>query len=456
MNIGLQFCYYIILLVVLYYFSGIITSRFKYFTLFDWWNKYKSPETINTFNPMSISLYNKDSYSFNIHQLFIKNQLKLSDTEISFLQQKVLNNLLAIDDFGNPQPDRFIKPKHLSRTICWNNEDTEVWPDCGIKDYYAATNWYDAIIGGTKVPQPDDVVWSTAPLYYNTQPYFKPDVAPGGFWPNQNGCAGFFDTPQLALDATPSKDPGINALLNPFNAYDNFPEVGKNRYVPGFPGCYGSWAQLFADWGIVYSNYSSNGFSNVPVISDGASCKDASGNDYCSTHSVFPKSDFNLWNKSSMNKAGRPGINFFALNKINPASYLVTSWVSGLFNNSKIRKALFDPQSIPNLLGAGPTMGYGRISGGWLRFIKCLNTNKCSVDKIINQICREYASNLNTYYIPPDDKNCKDYSLLQSGARYTSAVINGAGMGLEFAPLLVPLKLVQTYMELNGENKCSL
>jgi hypothetical protein len=77
-----------------------------------------------------------------------------------------------------------------------------------------------------------------------------------------------------------------------------------------------------------------------------------------------------------------------------------------------------------------------------------------SVDKIINQMCREYSSSLNPYYIPPDNKNCKTYSGLTTGAEYTTAIIDGAGMGPEVAPFMIPYKLIQLYLELKGENKC--
>jgi hypothetical protein len=467
MNIGIQLCYYIILIIVLYYFSGLLVSRLKYFTLFDWWNKYKSAETIGTFEPTSIGLYNQNMYSFNIYQSIIKSELKLDETSILFLQQKVLNNLFAFDNYGFPQPDRYIKPKHLTRTIAWNNEDTEIWPKCGIIDYYGNQNWYSLVVGQNPPLSPDDSLWSKASLYIhgsNTYNVFKPASGGQGFWPYQNGCIGFFDSPPLANDATPTTDPNEINMLKDFNTIDNFPEVGKNNYIPGFPGGRGSWAQLFADWGIVYTNYGPNGFSNVPVISKAKSCYDltpcpdyckiSDKEDTCSSTKTFPNSDISLWNKSAYNSEGRPGINFFALNKINPNSLLITSWVSGLYNDSKIRKMVFNSSSVPNLLGAGITKGYGNIVGGWIRFIKCLNIKKLPVDKLINQICREYSTSLNPYYIPPDDKNCKVYSGLNVAAKYTTAIINGAGMGPEAAPFMIPWSLYQTYNELKDENTC--
>ena len=48
----------------------------------------------------------------------------------------VFNNLFSLDSDGNTISNRFVKPKHLSRTICWNNEDTEIWTNCGIIQKY--------------------------------------------------------------------------------------------------------------------------------------------------------------------------------------------------------------------------------------------------------------------------------------------------------------------------------
>ena len=116
---------------------------------------------------------------------------------------------------------------------------------------------------------------------------------------------------------------------------------------------------------------------------------------------------------------------------------------------------VFNSSSIPNLLGAGVTKGYGNITGGWIRFIKCLNVQKMSVDKLINQISREYASSLTPYYIPSDDKNCKVYSGLTVAAKYTSAVINGGGMGPEAAFFMIPLNLILTYLGIKDDEKCN-
>ena len=295
----------------------------------------------------------------------------------------------------------------------------------------------------------------------------------GGFWPHNYGCVDFFDIPIQAPENT-SNDLIVQL---PYDLYSNLPCVGQNMYIPGYPGARGSWAQLFADWGIVYSLRNTSGSSTIPVISDGlscsglypctqycnnpggqsGSCNTGTGDSTCtrlfdSTNkpASYPKSDLNLWINSGINADGTPGINFFSLYNIHPASFLITSWVGGYYNDSKIRKMIFDANAIPTLLGVAG--GYDKLQGGWIRFLKSINTKKKSYDELINELCRQYASKVSPNLQAPPDPRCKLESNATNAFNLFQTISAGFMAGPQLALIGIPLAFL--FMNPHTQNNC--
>ena len=97
--------------------------------------------------------------------------------------------------------------------------------------------------------------------------------------------------------------------------------------------------------------------------------------------SSLPLSDTTTWYETGKSNGGNNiGVNFLGTYLIHPASYIITSWVADLYDDPKTG-IIFDAQAFPNLLGIG---GFGKIKGGWIKFLKGTNTSKNSFDSLIN------------------------------------------------------------------------
>jgi len=399
--------YNILFIFIIYVVIQFIIGKLTYSPFERWWKEYDGDKDLIDFT--SFGLFNQNKLVFDLYQeVFNTNKQQINELKINFIQNVLLNRTYAVDSSsGNIYPGRFLKPSHLSKSIAWGEDDEYIWNFnidlSGYRDMY----WYKWICNRNPTsgydcypPQPDNPDWAGCSYCEGTSPIiplspikniYTDSGIGGGFWPHQYGCVDFFDMPQA--------DPKyiIDSSNYEFQRYDlvsNLPCVGQYMYVPGYPGHRGSWAQLFADWGIVYTLRNTKGDSNTPIISDGLNCEglypcsyycnpDTSANtcpkvdfDYDCTRShrsypkSYPKSDLNAWIASG-NSNGGVGLNFFSSYNIHPESFLLTSWVSGYYNDSKVRKMIFDAYGVQNLLGVGVI---GTPSGGWLRFLQGINT----------------------------------------------------------------------------------
>jgi hypothetical protein len=393
-------------------------------------------------------------------------------------------------------------PHHICQGICWSSADDPVFKNLykywiiqsteayGNKTYPDPTHtsgydWAfkydtdDAKVG------PEDASWNT--LSVSTAQ---------GFWPHQNGCSGFFDMPgggasgelpynlltnparssigeavSLANGTAPKyQDAGSKPLLSTSTPADLWLYGYKNApadkqvilyYIPGSPTARGSWAQLFADFGIIYTMSSLAGDSKVPVVSDGALCggsdnstplnpcptacdylaspaKDGSqiscGNNAKQAKSAsmtgMPISDFNLWYGGSawIDGLNVYGPNFFSAFRMDPQNYVFTSWVGNLYDDPTTG-IILDPQAIKNLVGMADPGMRGQ-NGGWIRFFKGINTDLRSYDEIMNELFTTYATNFTARaVIQNTQKKC-------GASGWLGALSSAAGVGL--MALMIP------------------
>jgi hypothetical protein len=364
---------YIVLVILINIYFNQIIAKIDYSTWIDWWNTTGGNNYKETFDIYSMAYFSHSTLLFDIQQLFQPGPVKLDYTEIMLLQSIVLTNANVIKTHGSTRPNNFVTPKHICEGICWNDNDIDIFRE-GIDSYYSNPNvqWYPKWVAQGK-PGPDNGTAWTAIMGFPVS----------GFWPHQNGCYGFFDIP--------------GGVGNPYDLDTSFPvSFGlKNQdskvyiyYIPGSATVQGSWAQLFADFGIAYSTNQSDGkggfiTTKVPVIAS--------------------TSNQDNWYISGYNE-NKYGPNFMGVYKINPSSFLLTSWVSNLYNDPTTGQKL-DPQAFKNLIGMQP--GALKASrGGWIKFFKGINTELSSYDQIMNDLFAVYATN---YTVLPK-KQCKPSS----------------------------------------------
>jgi len=475
--------YSILFIAIIYVIIEYIIGRILFSPFTRWWKENDGDENYKgLINFTAFGLFNQNKLVFDIYQEFF-NREQLNEVSINFIQNILLNKTYAIDQTtGNILPGRFLKPSHLCSSIAWGSDDEYLWNFNVDLSGYKNTTWYKWICNKNPTtgydcypPQPDDYNWSGCSYCGNESPdpvnllpsvknTFTDSKDGGGFWPHQYGCIDFFDIPGLA-----SGQDDIDLKSYEFQRYDlvnNLPCVNQNMYVPGYPGHRGSWAQLFADWGIVYTIKNTQGTSSIPVLSDGLSCdnlfpcttycnpdittgscpKPTDPNITCtqidpSTKNPryaqsYPKSDLNIWNESGNYKNNKIGLNFFSSYNLHPESFLFTSWVAGYYNDANVKKMIFDSYSIQNLLGINI---YGSPSGGWLRFLQGINVRLKSYDEIINELFRIYTTKITPNLQPPPDPKCKIENQAAWWFKIIQTTSMGFGFGPEFAPLLGPI-----------------
>uniref|UniRef100_A0A6C0IAQ2 Uncharacterized protein n=1 Tax=viral metagenome TaxID=1070528 RepID=A0A6C0IAQ2_9ZZZZ len=435
----------IVLLIITNYFKALIS----YTERFAWWGHFKGNSYSNGIDLKSYALFNYSKMSFDIQQKLTTGPKQTNETSIMLMQSIALNKFRQINQPASPA--FFTTPYHICRSISWGPDEgpdfcnaiksqytnLSSWPT-GMKTLPSGStndvsNWWNShgskcVSSNLSADNPQwSEQWSSA----------QPATTAAGFWPHQNGCSGFFDIPSGLY--------GSSSSATPYNLFDNIPEprilTGKNTYnrpplyVPGAQSCLGSWAQLFADWGIVYSINTSGGTSVVPVISDGAKCTDtmdpcpSTGMGWCTSSgsgkcdgSSLPSSDYQNWYASGSN-GDTIGWNFLSVYRIHPASYIITSWVADLYDDPKTG-IIFDAQAFRNLVGYQGT-GSTFNAGGWNMFLKGLNTNLTSYDNVMNELFRQYATDFPVKTVTPGN-NCSSSKLLKGAGMDGLA---GAGTG---------------------------
>lgn len=447
------------LLVVFILFSNLM-AYISYIDIFNWWNNNGGKEFKKSIDLMSCALFNYSNISFKVHQLFVSGPEQINETYVMLLQSICINNIKN----NVARSGEYIDPSHICRSIAWGDSEKvefcqalqEFYNGCDDADYKDTTGLprkgTDAVI-----PNKTFCTSKLPGLIKNNTSAYSPDWAvmgsiqpgfPGGFWPHLNGCIGFFDIPN---------DDGTYKKYDLFQ-YLPIPRIkndGKwNRppwYVPNESSPYGSWAQLFADWGIVYTTLSKAGISRVPVLSDGASCFEKGTlplnpcptlAGWCGTcadgdKGTLPDSTkgISTWFDTGINNGtvdassnGQIGVNFISINNINPLSYILTSWVGDLYDDPTTG-IIFDGQAFRNMLGADGS--YRKKSdgswiyppGGWNRFFRGVNINLTSYDEIMNELFREYATNFTARAADPSGPGC-------STTKKFLGIFGGAGAGL--------------------------
>ena len=405
---------YIVLVILINIFFNQIIAKIDYSTWIDWWNTTGGNTYKETFDIYSMAYFSHSTLLFDIQQLFQPGPTKLNYTDIMLLQSIILTNAKVIKTNGKNLPNNFVTPQHICEGICWTDNDIDIFRE-GIDSYYSnsGASWYPKWVAQGK-PGPDNgTAWGT--ITGNQV---------NGFWPHQNGCYGFFDTPGgggtpygLTMD-TLAQSFAINSL-------------NKYSYTPGSNAQFGSWAQLFADFGIVYSTKQSDGAggfitTKVPVID--------------------PTSNQDIWYTSGYDN-DKYGPNFMGVYKINPSSFLLTSWVSNLFNDPTTGQKL-DPQAFKNLIGMQP--GALKASrGGWIKFFKGINTELSSYDQIMNDLFAVYATN---YTISPK-KPCNQGSFAIDAVNTAISIGSMALFVPAAAPLLVPLGALMGILKYTNANQ---
>jgi hypothetical protein len=437
----------VLFLLVLLIVTNYIKALFNYSGWFLWWKVYNGKTYPNNIDLVSYALFNYSKLSFDIQQKLTTGPKQTNETSIMLMQAIVLNKAKKIGKGVIATPSNFTTPYHICKSISWGPDEgtefcialTETYkvsysnipstriPDTNVGDPYANVSaWFAGVSALISSNTPaNDKKWA-----------LNQTQTTGGFWPHQNGCSGFFDIP-------------FGGSGTSYNLFDNIPDARTTKdgktfsrpplYIPGASNFQGSWAQLFADWGIVYTINSQSGQSSVPVISDGASCSDkttqlkpcpSTGMQWCSAGSdgncgdgTLPTSNYLTWFFSSQTQSGSIGLNFLSTYNIHPASYIITSWVGDLYDDPKTG-IIFDAQAFRNLVGyqgQNQTLGFG----GWNMFLKGLNTNLTSYDNVMNEIFRQYATDFSPRAIISAD-SCTNKKKAQSA---TTDAIGGAMAG---------------------------
>ena len=428
---------YLLIKLIFAYITAIISYR----TWIDWWNGNGGKNYRTTFDIYSMACFNSSKVLFNTRQLLIPGSASLNETDILLLQSIVLNNARVIPDQILSQ--NFVTPTHVCEGIAWNDGDLDIFRQA-IDHWYGGStpgvnkaDWYDAWNTGGRVGPDDAEGWTK--ITANEC---------GGFWPHQNGCTGFFDmTGGVGASAKAPYDLGnftmvgdkkdtispaypgnlANSLNTPLGMFKD--KNGKTYSGPiGSPGLYypgkpndpqSSWAQLFADFGVVYSNNVRDTMNATMTSTTVVPILDQTSNSklwYSSGQSTDDQGNFTY------------GLNFFGLYYMNPPSYIFTSWVGNMYDDPTTG-IIFDPQAIKNLVGMSP--GAKKSSrGGWMMFLKGFNTNITSYDSIMNDIFAEYATNYTAVPAPDKDKSCS------TSAKWSSTIGNVIGMAVNVGMLI--------------------
>jgi len=416
-------------LIIVYIINVIIIAYSRYSAIFEWWGDNNGSES-GCLDIMSIALFNYSSLVFKLRQLFISSAKSIDTTEIQFLQAVALNQAKVFKTHIDPNiPDdvfkdlgqsNFVLPIHLCNSIAWGEADIDIFRQ-GILTYYGSIStgnlppWYSNWVK-EGMPGPTSALWGT-PITGNNDC--------NGFWPHQNGLTGFFDT----ID--PSKTPyNLSSKLAKSVYIDE--SSGKSFfYIPGDKGPQGSWAQLFADWGIVYSEDTGKATSTVPILNINPGSAKAS---IANTDKWFASGYTNSYNgqltrsdgKTSLNGNSFYGPNFFSIYFINPSSYLLTGWVGGSYDDPTTG-IVFDAQAIKNLIGTGTEILRNQ-SGGWVTFLKGILKSDISYDSLMNMFFTNYQTNLSP---DPVKRKCGGGSRIRS---FFSAAIPILAMAVMIVP----------------------
>ena len=363
---------YVVFIIILYIITQMFIAKIDYSTWIDWWNNNGGNNYSSSFDIMSMAYFSHSQLLFNLRQIIQPGTANLTYTEIMLLQTIIINNAKVVKS-KKPILGQFVTPEHLCQGIAWTNNDIDIFRE-GIMYYYNNANvlWYKPWLNAGR-PGPDDgYAWTRilSVIYGPTES--------NGFWPHQNNCDEFFDMP-AGSTSTETYNLVDNTAKSIISGVGNKPEP-LDYYSPG-SNKGGSWAQLFADFGIVYTTKEATTTSAIPVLT--------------------ADSNIDIWYNSGATTTNY-GPNFMGLYKINPSSYLITSWVASMYNDPSTGQKL-DPQAFKNLLGINPG-ALKEVKGGWVKFFKGINTNLYSYNEIMNNLFASYATNYKT--IPPPPAGC--------------------------------------------------
>lgn len=372
-------------IIIIYLFNVSIIAYTRYISIFNWWRENNGSGN-NCLDIFSIALFNYSSVVFKLRQLFISGGKSLSITEIQFIQAVALNQAkVSKTNINVPQDDtmfadlgqsNFVTPAHLCTSITWGNDDIDIFRQ-GIFTYYGSLDkppfWYTKWIN-SGMPGPTSTAWADITGNDDCE----------SFWPSSNAFFGDSDKPY---------DLDKNLAVSTFNGDTS---GGAYYYIPGNKDKFGSWAQLFADWGIIYTLDTGADTSSIPVINTSTSVVEGSrsNKDRWFSSGYNSNYDGNLKDSSgnSLKKKSFYGPNFFSVYFIQPDSYLLTSWVGNYYDDQSTGIVL-DAQSISNLIGSGTTT-LRNEGGGWMNFLNGIMESSVSYDKLMNMLFASYQTKL--------------------------------------------------------------
>jgi hypothetical protein len=399
----------VLILVVANILISFVSARQDYSVIISWWNNNGGQVFKEYFNINTFAYYHKSSILFNIAQMFSPGTSSITPQQIDIIERIIFNKAHVVNTTSLNKSTNFVQPPHVCKSIAWNNNpsDLAIFQE-GIKNYYGygtytfdnrpeyavdVPEWFDNwVAAGFPGPVGD---WSKITFEQGES---------GGFWPHQNGCINFFDVPGGA---------GATPWSTPYNLTDTLatstflnPETSRGAlYVPGSPTKFGSWAQLFADFGIVYSRNQDATTTLVPVID--------------------PTSKADIWYKSGFDtKNNVYGPNFISIYGIKPDSTMLLSWVSG-YSNDPGTGQKFDPYQFKNLVG----MDLGSLNvGGWIGYMRGITNSSLSTDDILDNLFTDYQTNYTAK--PPPPPGCNGAGVgIDTGAGAFNGAMMGAAMG---------------------------
>jgi hypothetical protein len=442
---------FIIIGFLVYLVTGYLVAYLSFDSQIRWWNKNGGKDFSNAFDIYSVALFQQSKLLFDIRQLFTTGQNHLNYTDIMLIQSIVLNQAKIITGPGGvPTEGNFTTPASLCRGIAWEDPVMMQYLYMYWMDAYNSSKGYDPENTNINVKVSLATGWDWPSKYQVGKSWA--DITGNsncrGFWPHDNGCTEFFDIPSgnygaftgifdnpynLTNYTARSSIGEINNMTsgtlpkqiiingngttgtNLANIHSNpvDPNSVMLYYIPGSPTPRGSWAQLFADFGVMYTTIitaktssESAVTSRVPQLSTGGA--DNQG-----------KSDLSVWYQNSrFLKSGFYGPNFFSAYYIQPECYALLSWVSNLYDDPTTG-IIYDAQAIKNLVGMSAP-GLRGQSGGWLKFLKGINTDLNSYDQIMNELFSIYATNYSS--TPIQQSGTTSCNASQKGANWMKAL----------------------------------
>ncbi len=350
-------------------------QKVKAYYIYKWWDTFNGPKVIRgkeSFFDISNYVYRgyAPAWLNYVHTaLFVTESAVMTETEFDAYQTLVFSKIRYssirpvdngyITDVKQYVPNKeltpfnCITPYNLFETIAIGSDQRD-WFRGGIIGLYGRSDvrptWYNSWVSNG-MPGPIDDRWKRIMNNINCN----------GFWPTSNNCRKFFDAPK-------KESSGIKvSWFGCPEKYDVSDNVATSQFVdasadeqafyqPGNPNSLGSWAQLFADWGCIFTKDKGSDDNKVNTDTvDWAVVK--RGEVYA-----------NQWDKSTSWDNGNDsilGLNFFGVYGFVKESTAMIGWVLDTEDERYGQK--LDSSMVANWLS--PLPGQNTL-GGWIHELR--------------------------------------------------------------------------------------